>query len=157
MYLESQRPYSYYYEPSVRIWAMDGSDRSVRGPTFTPKTSPTDMPYRLLSSHVASMRRQDVWYVDLADTALDELSLLREFRDLRWLNLCDARVGDVSALYEMRNLKRLWITGATLSDKQVQRLRDALPDCVIYWTEPTDEASSRQDGCIRIVRLLPTD
>ncbi len=157
VYLESERPDSYCYHPGIRIWEMDGGGRSVRGPSFTPKASPCGPQHGSLSNVFASMRLQDVWYVDLADTELDELSSLREFRNLRWLNLCDARLADTSTLHELRSLKRLWLTGATLSDTQVQELRKSLPDCVIHWNDTPDKNPSPQHGGIWFVTLLPTE
>ena len=45
--------------------------------------------------------------------------------------LSNTQVSDLSPLAELQNLKRLWLQSTRGSDEQVQKLRQALPNCEI--------------------------
>jgi hypothetical protein len=69
--------------------------------------------------------------LDLRRTRVSDLSPLAKLKNLRMLVLENTRVSDLSPLEGLKNLKLLGIKNTQVSDEQVQKLRQALPNCKI--------------------------
>ena len=77
--------------------------------------------------------RERVWGVSFRNTQVSDLSPLAELKNLVWLDLSDTQVSDLSPLAELRNLEVVRLNNTQVSDKQVQELRQAHPNCEIYY------------------------
>ena len=74
-------------------------------------------------------------WLSLRNTQVSDLSPLAELKNLEWLYHQNTQVSDLSPLAELKNLEELWLIGTPVSDKQVQKLRVALPNCNInFWS-----------------------
>ena len=67
----------------------------------------------------------------LGNTQVSDLSPLVELKGLKWLYLDNTSVSDLSPLAELKNLRELALYNTPVSDEQVQKLRQALPQCEI--------------------------
>ena len=67
----------------------------------------------------------------LQNVPMSDLSSLAELKSLKVLHLSETQVRDLSPLTKLRNLKKLVLHKHQVRDKQVQELRQALPNCEI--------------------------
>ena len=75
-----------------------------------------------------------VRFVSLEDTQVSDLSPLSPLADLkslRFIDLQNTQVSNLSPLAELKSLEVLWLQSTRVSDEQVQKLRQALPNCKI--------------------------
>jgi len=70
--------------------------------------------------------------LSLYNEQVSDLSPLASLKKLEELLLGNTQVSDLSPLMELRNLKVLRLANTQASDEQVQRLRKALPNCIIH-------------------------
>ncbi|NLG23728.1 MAG: leucine-rich repeat domain-containing protein, partial [Clostridiales bacterium] len=74
-------------------------------------------------------------------------------------NLCRNRIADFRPLLSCKNLKRLWIGNCGLSDGEVAKLRQTLPDCKINTTsgaDPTGAGWRKVDRYFMIKAMFST-
>jgi hypothetical protein len=66
------------------------------------------------------------------------LKHVKRLRQLKWLALIDTPITDagLKELAEMKHLEQLWIEGTGVTEEGVDRLRKALPRCVIVFDKP---------------------
>jgi hypothetical protein len=82
----------------------------------------------------------DKWFgekvreVVILKTQVSDLSPLVELENLEMVYLRRPLMNDLTPLAEMKNLEVLVLNGTLVSDKQVQELRQALPNCKIGYT-----------------------
>jgi hypothetical protein len=69
--------------------------------------------------------------VSLHDPEVIDLTSLVALENLKELYICSPKVKDLSPLAELKNLERLYLDYTQVTDEQVQRLQEALPNCVI--------------------------
>jgi internalin A len=101
---------------------------------------------------------QDVMYLNLSFNEITDLTPLKILTDLRWLSLWNNQIEDVSplseltalyyldldenlisdvtALYSLVNLETLFLSYNLLTEKQVDDLQKALPECNVEFDEP---------------------
>ena len=75
----------------------------------------------------------DVYWVDLANTQVTDLSPLEYLPNLEVLNLSFTQVTDLSSLDGMSNLFFLQMVDTPVSKKEVHKVHLALPNCVKRW------------------------
>ena len=63
---------------------------------------------------------------------MSDLSPLAELKSLRTLCLNSTQVSDLSPLAALQNLRMLTISNTQVSNEQMQKLRQALPNCKIH-------------------------
>ena len=81
-------------------------------------------------SPLAELKSLELLWLD--NTQVSDASPLMELKNLTFLNLGSTHVSDVSPLVELKSLELLWLDNTHVSDEQVQKLRQALPNCEIH-------------------------
>jgi len=66
-------------------------------------------------------------------TMIADVSPLGEMYGLRTLSLASTRVTDIAPLFNLTNLEELDLRQCRVPHEDVERLRDALPNCTIYF------------------------
>jgi len=74
---------------------------------------------------------ESVRWVSLHNTQVSDPSPLAELKSLELLYLADTQVSDLSPLAELKNLTELYLNNTNVSNDQVEKLRQALPNCEI--------------------------
>ena len=77
--------------------------------------------------------------VFLSNTQVSDLSPLAELKNLERLWLHNTQVSNLSPLAGVKNLEELWLKNTQVSDEQVQKLKQALPNCEIYHSTRNDK------------------
>ena len=79
-------------------------------------------------------------YLEVFWSDFKESDVLRKLTKLEDLNCAWAKLDDPSVLYEMTWLKRLWATSAGLPSSELNKLKEALPNTVVFvhGKHPTD-------------------
>ncbi len=88
-------------------------------------------------SPLAELKNLETLY--LYNTPVSDLSPLAELKSLERLQLRNTPVSDLSPLVELKNLVLLSFDNTPVSDEQVQELRQALPNCKIYHSDPIEK------------------
>ena len=71
--------------------------------------------------------------LDLSDNNISDLTPLAYMFKLEKLNLANNRIGSVTALLNLTQLKELDVRGNDLTPEQIEKLKKALPDTVIFY------------------------
>lgn len=71
-------------------------------------------------------------FVFLHDTKVSDISPLVELKNLYTLNLSNTQVTDLSPLAELKKLEWLIFEDTNVTEEQVEKLRMALPNCMIF-------------------------
>ena len=78
------------------------------------------------------MKLKNLKWLYLINTQVSDLSPLAELKNLKVLHLINnTQVSDLSSLAELKNLLQLDLRNTLVSDEQLQRLQQALPNCDI--------------------------
>ena len=89
----------------------------------------------LADTQVADVRRITALgrldWLELDGTAVTDLTPLAEMHQIRFLNVERTNVEDITPLARLPNLEAVLLSGTALSDRAVESLRDALPNCDI--------------------------
>ena len=72
-----------------------------------------------------------VQVVRIRNTQVSDLSPIAELKNLQYLDLNNTKLTDLSPLTELKNLSEFVLVDSHVSDEQVQKLRLALPNCII--------------------------
>lgn len=75
-------------------------------------------------------------FLTLHDTQISNLAPLAGLANLDVLALNDTQVSDVAPLAGLANLKELWLSNTQASEEDIEKLKQALPNCVV---ESVDE------------------
>ncbi|HEY2841389.1 MAG TPA: hypothetical protein VGJ26_19685 [Pirellulales bacterium] len=70
-------------------------------------------------------------WLDLDGTSVKDLTPLAKMKSLEWLWLSRTQVSDLSPLVRLKNLKSLDVWGAPVSQAEIEKLQEALPNCKI--------------------------
>ncbi|MCH7727821.1 MAG: leucine-rich repeat domain-containing protein [Planctomycetes bacterium] len=87
---------------------------------------------------VAGLKSLEELY--LYNTQVSDLAPLEKLTSLRALSLQGTKVSDLTPLAELKNLEWLELEHTQVSEEQVEKLRQALPNCDISWSPPDDSA-----------------
>ena len=71
----------------------------------------------------------------LGNNQISDLSALEKLSNLSRLGLRSNQISELSPLFALQDLRVLSLTGNPLEDRQIEELRQALPQCRIVWTE----------------------
>ncbi len=116
-----------------------------------------DLSYLLIMPHLKYLILADNWVMDITEvgtlkeltwlelfkTGITDISPLLNCTSLEHLNICYIPAkGDhlYETLRQMKSLKRLWCCGTLMTEEQVNKLRQELPDCEI-WDKMGDEST----------------
>lgn len=77
--------------------------------------------------------------LDLSDNNISDISVLSSMQSLRTLHLDNNKIEDFTPLYSLRKLTTLTISGMEISESQLKELKEALPDCVIFSEEASED------------------
>jgi Leucine-rich repeat (LRR) protein len=91
--------------------------------------------------------------------------LLSELTDVEVLNLDDGGVSDrdLPAIEAMTGLKRLSLKGTPVTAAGIERLKKALPNCLIEWEAPAQGAQSQMwrtpefEAWVKVTQALPAE
>ena len=72
--------------------------------------------------------------LELFSTQVSDVTPLVGLKNLEGLLLHDTRVSDLTPLAGLKNLRWLWLSHTQVSKEQVDKLRQALPDCTMIWS-----------------------
>ncbi|MCF0136922.1 MAG: leucine-rich repeat domain-containing protein [Oscillospiraceae bacterium] len=75
--------------------------------------------------------------LDLSENNISDITTLSGMQSLRTLHLDKNKIKDFTPLYSLRGLTTLTIGGMEISESQLKELKKALPDCIVF----SDEAS----------------
>ena len=100
---------------------------------FAANVRSVNLRYTLVSDLSPLADLKNLQRLVLYDTPVSDLSPLAELKNLRYLDLSSTQVSDLSPLAELKSLEQLHLNNTPVSDEQVQKLRQALPNCVIYY------------------------
>ena len=70
--------------------------------------------------------------LDLSNNEISDISALKKLKSLRTLHLDGNKIKDFSPLYGLDSLSMLTIGDMELSQSQLKKLREELPECIIY-------------------------
>jgi Leucine-rich repeat (LRR) protein len=73
------------------------------------------------------------------NTQVSDLSPLAGLKNLKELTLANVQVSNLSPLAELKSLEWLDLSYSQVSDKQVQQIRQALPNCTVHHPLGTEE------------------
>ena len=73
-------------------------------------------------------------YIELFMNRVEDVSALAKLTKLRDLNLCSNKVTDFTPLLSIKTLQRLWYARNNYTDEDHERLKEALPDCLLNHT-----------------------
>lgn len=88
-------------------------------------------------------------YLDLSGNKITDITPLAGLTRLMDLNLSNNNITDLTPLMKLTSLKRLWLNRACrgsedqLSEENIQKLKEALPDTEIVWTGKPDWKASQ--------------
>lgn len=77
--------------------------------------------------------------LDLSNNKISDITPLSELTSLRTLHLDGNDITDFTPLYGLGGLSMLTITDMEISASQLKELREALPSCIIYSDDATEE------------------
>ncbi|MDO4815710.1 MAG: leucine-rich repeat domain-containing protein [Bacillota bacterium] len=77
--------------------------------------------------------------LDLSDNKITDISPISSLQSLRTLHLDNNQIKDFKPLYSLRNLTTLTISGMEISESQLKELKEALPDCIIFSEEASED------------------
>jgi len=77
--------------------------------------------------------------LDLSTNNISDISALSGLQTLRTLHLDENKIEDFTPLYSLRNLSSLTISGMEISESQLKELKEALPDCIIFSEEASED------------------
>ena len=101
-----------------------------------PVNDPAPRSPKWLSDLIGPVVLYEVVCVDLSFTRPSDLTPLAGLEDLQALYLEGARVSDLTPLAGLKNLKVLNLEDTQVSEERVEKLRQALPNCFIWWSPP---------------------
>jgi len=84
----------------------------------------------------------DLQYLELINNEITDLSPLANCTELIDLHIGKCNVSDITPLLGLTKLERLWLGGNPISEEDIARLQEALPNCQINYTaidHPTAE------------------
>ena len=70
-------------------------------------------------------------WLEIDGTAVTDLTPLREMHQIRILNIERTNIEDITALAGLQDLEAVLLSGTPISDRAIETLRDALPNCDI--------------------------
>lgn len=77
--------------------------------------------------------------LDLSDNKIEDLSPLSSMHSLRTLHIDNNEISDFTPLYSLRGLTTLTIAGMQISESRLKELKNALPDCIVFSDEASDD------------------
>lgn len=77
--------------------------------------------------------------LDLSDNDITDISVLSSMQSLRTLHLDNNKIKDFKPLYSLHKLTTLTISGMEISESQLKELKEALPDCIIFSEEASED------------------
>lgn len=89
---------------------------------------------------------KELIYLEAFWTDFSDASVLTGLTKLEDLNLSYTAVTDIEPLLGMTHLKRLWLAGMVISQEDQARLREALPDTIIFIEKPHPLVGATQSG-----------
>ena len=78
-------------------------------------------------------------FLQLSDNEIRDLAPLSGMRRLKTLYIDNNPLEDLTPLYGLSSLRTLSMKGIVVTQPQLQKLQEALPDCRIYTDTPTEE------------------
>lgn len=84
--------------------------------------------------------------LDLSGNKISNLAPLSGMQSLRTLHLDNNEIKDYSPLYSLRGLSTLTISGMQISESQLEALKTALPDCIIFSEEAAEDVVELRIG-----------
>ena len=86
----------------------------------------------LLNLQLGGSRDRLLW-LDLSYNQINDLGPLGDLSNLETLDLSGNQIENLQPLTRLKALRRLSLTGNPLNEKELEKLRDALPDCEIIF------------------------
>lgn len=77
--------------------------------------------------------------LDLSDNEISDISPLKKLTSLKTLHLDGNEIKDFSPIYDLDNLAMLTIGDMDISKAQLKKLKEELPDCIIYSDDAKDD------------------
>ncbi len=77
--------------------------------------------------------------LDLSNNKISDISPLTKLSSLRTLHLDGNEIQDFSPLYELDSLSMLTIGDMDIKQSQLKKLKEELPDCIIYSDDATED------------------
>ena len=77
--------------------------------------------------------------LDLSDNKISDVSPLSGMSTLRTLHLDNNEIQDFKPLYKLRSLTTLTISGMKISETTLSELKEALPDCIIFCDDASED------------------
>ena len=104
---------------------------------ITPLSSLTDLTILYLSrtpiSDISPLSLlTDLNWLELDDTQINDISPLSSLTKLTYLDLIGIKIYDITPLKSLKNLKTLKVNSNSLTQDQIDELKDALPNCSIW-------------------------
>ena len=76
---------------------------------------------------------KEITSLTITNTPVKDITPLSNLKTLEMLSLMNNNISDISPLKSFINLKRLYLQGNPLTEDQIDELREALPNCDIYF------------------------
>ncbi len=89
---------------------------------------------------------KELTFLQISDNSVRDLSPIAEMKHLKTLYIDNNPIEDLTPLYGLSALRTLSMKGIPLSQRQLDALREALPNCSVYADEPETEVREIRIG-----------